>query len=175
MKKTLLLSMLMAFIAFNCISQELTAKEKANDMAKNVFSKSKHMKKEVNGVVVEKKKVIESTPVATTDLSFYQGNYWYHDLSYKMEIRLAADNSLLATLSIPGKPDVQLKNLVVKDAYFSAIKISDDGSQERWEGAFINKSDDGNIEFGLGIKLSNPIQLSGGLHLTKAFFKKVSP
>ncbi len=64
MKKILFLYVLIAFISSNCMSQELTAKEKAEDLAKNVFSKSKHAKKEKYGVVKEKTKVIESTPVA---------------------------------------------------------------------------------------------------------------
>ncbi len=44
-----------------------------------------------------------------------------------------------------------------------------------WEGVFINKNDNGNVEFGLGIKLSKPIQLTEGLKITKIFLKKVSP
>jgi hypothetical protein len=175
MKKIFLLHAFIGLVALHTEAQDLSTKEKADNLAKNVFSKSKHSKKEVGGVVVEKNKVIESTPVATTDLGFYAGNYWYHDLSYKIEIRVAADKSLMATLSVPGKPEVQLKNLVVQDAYFTAVRPLEDGSQETWEGVFINKSDDGNIEFGLGIKPSNPVQLTGGLQLTKFFFKKVSP
>ena len=174
MKKILFLYVLIAFISSNCMSQELTAKEKAEDLAKNVFSKSKHAKKEKYGVVKEKTKVIESTPVVKTNLDFYAGNYWYQDFNYKMEIRLDATKNLMATLSIPNKSDIQLKNVSVTDAYFTAIKQNENGAEEKWEGVFINKSDNGNTEFGLGIKLPNPLPVADGVQTTKIFFKKVS-
>ncbi len=175
MKKKLFLYVLIAFISSNCMSQDLTAKEKAEDLAKNVFSKSKHEKKEKYGVVKEKTKIVESTPVATEDPGFYAGNYWYQDFNYKMEIRLDLNKNLIATLSIPNKPDVQLKNVSVTDAYFMGIKQNKDGTEEKWEGVFINKSDNGNTEFGLGIRLQNPLPIADGVQTTKVFFKKVSP
>ena len=175
MKKILFLYVLIAFISSNCMSQELTAKEKAEDLAKNVFSKSKHAKKEKYGVVKEKTKVVESTPVVKTNLDFYAGNYWYQDFNYKLEIRLDANKNLIATLSIPNKPDVQLKNVSVTDAYFTGIKQNEDGTEEKWEGVFINKFDNGNTEFGLGIKLAKALPIPDGVQTTKVFFKKVSP
>ncbi len=175
MKKILFLYVLISFLSSNCISQELSAKEKAEHLAKNVFSKSKHAKKEKYGVVREKTKVVESTPVAKDDPVFYAGNYWYQDFNYKMEIRLDANKNLIATLSIPNKPDLQLTNVSVTDAYFTAIKQNEDGGEEKWEGVFINKSDNGNTEFGLGVRLPNALPIAGGVQTTKVFFKKVSP
>ncbi len=175
MKKILFLYVLIAFISSNCMSQELTAKEKGEDLAKNVFSKSKHAKKEKYGVVKEKTKVVESTPFVKSNVEYYAGNYWYHDFNYKMEIRLDVNKNLMATLSIPNKPDVQLKKVSVTDAYFMGIKQNEDGTEEKWEGVFINKSDNGNTEFGLGIKLQNPLPIADGVQTTKIFFKKVSP
>ncbi len=92
-----------------------------------------------------------------------------------MEIRLDASKNLIATLSLPNKPAVQLKNVSVNDAYFKAIKQNEDGTEENWEGVFINKRDNGNTEFGLGIKLQNPLPIADGVQTTKIFFKKVSP
>jgi hypothetical protein len=175
MKKVILLYVLMAFIANNCISQELKAKEKAEDMAKNVFSKTKYKKKEKDGTITEVNVKIESTPVAKDNLEFYAGNYWYKDLDYKMEIRVDANKNLMTTLSIPDKPEVQLKNVSVTDAYFSGVKQNEDSTEETWEGVFINRSDNGNTEFGLGIKLEKPLQLTEYMAITRIFFKKVSP
>jgi len=175
MKKVILLYVLVAFIANNCISQELTAKEKAEDMAKNVFSKSKYKKKVKDGILTEVNIKIESTPVAKDNLQYYAGNYWYKDLGYKMEIRLDANKNLMATLSIPDKPEVQLKNVSVTDAYFSGVKRNKDSTEEIWEGVFINRPDNGNTEFGLGIKLEKPLQLTEYMAITRIFFKKVSP
>ncbi len=175
MKKILFFYVLIAFISSNCMSQELSAREKAEDLAKNVFSKSKHEKKEKYGVVKEKTKIVESTPVATEDPGFYAGNYWYQDFNYKMEIRLDANKNLIATLSIPNKSDVQLKNVSVTDAYFTGIMQTEVGTEEKWEGVFINKSDNGKTEFGLGIKLPVPLPIADGVQTTKVFLKKVSP
>jgi len=156
-------------------TQELSPKEKADDLAKNVFSKTKDKKKEKDGVTTEVHVKIESTPVVKNELSYYEGNYWYKDLKYKMEIRLDANKNLMATLSIPGEPDVQLKKVSVSQAYFSGIRVNKSGAEELWEGVFIDRNDNGNSEFGLGIKLTNPIPLTEGLKIERIFFKKVSP
>ncbi len=81
----------------------------------------------------------------------------------------------MATLSMAGGKDILLKDVSITDAFFHAVKENTDGTKELWEGVFINKSDNGNVEFGLGIKLSRPIQLTEGLRLTRIFLKKVSP
>ena len=49
------------------------------------------------------------------------------------------------------------------------------GEEELWEGVFIDRNDNGNAEFGLGIKLGKPISLTEGLKIERIFFKKVSP
>ncbi len=86
-----------------------------------------------------------------------------------------ANKNLMTTLSIPDKPEVQLKNVSVTDAYFSGVKRNEDSTEETWEGVFINRSDNGNTEFGLGIKLEKPLQLTEYMAITRIFFKKVSP
>jgi hypothetical protein len=174
MKKLLLLQLLILFIAANAISQNLTPKEKAESLAKEEFSKSKYKKKEKYGVVKEMKKEIISTPVVKKDVSFYNGNYVYKDLDYKIEIRTDKNKKPMATLKIADGKDVLLKDVSITDAFFHAVKQNADGTEELWEGAFINKNDDGNVEFGLGIKLANPIRLTEGLNVTKIFLKKVS-
>ncbi|MVM33911.1 hypothetical protein GO755_27995 [Spirosoma sp. HMF4905] len=159
-----------------CIhAQQRSAENHAIDIAKNDFSKTKFMRKEKFGVVKEKHKVIESTPVVERNPEFYSGNYWYESLQYKLEIRTDEQHKLMATLSIPGQPDIRLKNVTVTDAYFIGFKPNQDGTEEKWEGVFINKTDDSHTTFGLGIKLATPIALTQGLKITKLFFAKVSP
>jgi hypothetical protein len=174
MKKIFLTQVLFVFISTTCISQELTSKERAEAIAKNDFSKTKHKKKEKYGVVKEMNRVIESTPVINNDLSFYEGNYVYPDMDYKIEIRKDAQNKMMATLNVGDSPAVILKDVNIKDAFFQAVTKNANGAMEFWEGVFINKNDDGNVEFGLGIKLANPIRLTEGLSITKIFLKKVS-
>jgi len=175
MKKSIIILLSIGIYSTSGLGQELSSKEKAEDLAKNVFSKTKDKVKEKNGVKTEVHVKIESTPVIKNDLSSYEGNYWYQDLKYKLEIRLDAGKNLMATLSIPGEPDVQLKKVSVNQAYFSAIRVNKNGAEELWEGVFIDRNDNGNSEFGLGIKLANPIPLTEGLKIERIFFKKVSP
>ena len=175
MKKLFVILLSVGVVSAPGFSQELSSKEKADDLAKNVFSKTKDKKKEKNGVTTEVHIKILSTPVTKDDLSYYEGNYWYQDLKYKLEIRLDADKKLIATLSVPGEPDVQLKKVWVDHAYFSGVRVHKNGEEEMWEGVFIDRNDNGNTEFGLGIKLANPISLTEGLKIPNIFFKKVSP
>jgi hypothetical protein len=171
--KVLSLTLLAIILSFCAFCQDISAKERADYLAKNEFSKAKYMKKERYGVGKELNKVIVSTPVVNNDLSFYQGNYISNDLDYGLEIRQDAQQQMMATLT-QGALRTPLKNVIIKDAYFSAIKINADGTEEKWEGAFINKNDNDVIDFGLGIKLPNPVHKEG-LQITKIFFKKVSP
>jgi len=175
MKKTLIILLSIGVFSTSGFAQELSSKEKANDLAKNVFSKTKDKKKEKDGVTTEVHSKIESTPVVKEDLGYYEGNYWYKDLKYKLEIRRDVNKNLMATLSMPGEPDVQLKKVSVNQAYFSGVRITKNGEEELWEGVFIDRNDNGNSEFGLGIKLANPIPLTEGLKIPSIFFKKVSP
>ena len=175
MKKIILIQILLVFISANTIGQNLSAKEKAEALAKDEFSKTKYKKKEKYGVVKEMKRVVESTPVVKENASFYNGNYVYQDLNYKIEVRTDKQGKPMATLSIDNGPNILLKEVSITDAFFHAVKQNADGTKELWEGVFINKSDDGNIEYGLGIKLANPIQITGGLKMTRIFLKKVSP
>ena len=175
MKKLTVILFSIGLIPAFGFGQELSPKEKADALAKNVFSKTKDKKKEKNGLTTEVHVTIESTPVIKGDLSYYEGNYWYQDLKYKLEIRLDANKNLMATLSIPGEPDVQLKKVSLTDAFFSGIRVTKNGGEELWEGVFIDRTENSSTEFGLGIKPANPIPLTEGLSITRIFFKKVSP
>ncbi|MGI8580635.1 MAG: hypothetical protein ACR2KX_00435 [Chitinophagaceae bacterium] len=175
MKKTLIVCVLFFSISINAKSQAHSSKELAEFLAKTEFSKSKDKKVEKYGVVKEMKKVVVSTPIIKNDVSYYNGNYVYKDLQYKVEIRTDENKKPMATLKIANGQDILLKNVSITDALFHAVKQNADGTQEIWEGVFINKNDSGSIEFGLGIKLSKPIQLTEGLKITRIFLKKVSP
>lgn len=173
MKKLFALTFIILGLLPTLSAQDMSAKDKADALAKNEFSKAKHEKKEKYGVAKEKNKVILSTPVINNNPSFYQGNYVVQGLNYQLEIRQDPQNVWLVTLTMDNDKTV-LKNVVINDAYFTATKTGKDGTEEVWEGAFINKSDDGVVDFGLGIKLSTPVRFQS-INMTKLFFKKVSP
>lgn len=173
MKKQLSFTVLLTAYALCAWCQDGTAKEKAETLARNEFSKEEHKKVEKYGVAKEKHKAILSTPVVNNDPSFYQGNYWVQGFNHQLEIRQDPQGQWLATLTMNGEKTM-LKNASINDAYFTAIKLANDGTEEAWEGAFINKSDNGVMDFGLGIKLPKPVRFES-VNITKLFFKKVSP
>jgi hypothetical protein len=175
MKKIISLTIIFLVFAFCASSQDQSPKEKAVRLAQNEFSKTKHKKKEKNGIVVEVHTVIVSIPVIQDDLSFYEGNYVDQDLNYKIEIRKDAQNKLFATLTTNDSVKTVLKNTWIRDAYFTSTKTNAGGLEEPWEGVFINRNENGTTDFGLGIKLSKPIVVAGGLEITRIFLKKVSP
>jgi hypothetical protein len=93
-------------------------------------------------------------------------------LNYKIDIRVSGNKTINATLQPPGKSPVELKNVVLKDAYFRAKAQTEEGEEEIWEGTFISKSDNGVTTFGLGIKPPETT-VQNGLHIDKLFLKKL--
>lgn len=171
-------------ILFLCLSiltgsygyaQSNSPEDKAVAIAKNDFSSDIHTQTEKFGAVKEKHKVIESTPVSGKPLQFYTGNYVFNEIQYELEIRLDAKNNPMVTLTAPDQPVRHLKNVTISDAYFVGFMPNGDGSEEKWEGVFINKSHAGNTTFGLGIKVSTAIPIADSIQLNKLFFKKVTP
>jgi hypothetical protein len=156
-------------------AQAISPKDQAIDIAKNDFSSNISMRKEKYGVVREKHKVIESTLVVANTLQFYTGNYIFEEIQYQLEIRLDEQNNPIVTLSAPNQPGIHMKNVTIADAYFVGFVPKTDGSDEKWEGVFINKSHDNNTTFGLGIKLPTAIPLGDSIELSKLFFRKVLP
>ena len=169
--------LLLLFIVCFCstaMSQE-SSKEKAEDLAKNEFSKTKQKQKATGGVVKEKTRMVESTPVIETNPAFYQGHYVNKDCNYEVEIRSDENNNVIATLTQGEGPEKQLRSVSIHDAFFAASTEGENGKVDFWEGVFINKNTDGTIEFGLGLLLPKAIELTPGLRVTKLFLKKVSP
>lgn len=175
MKKIMFIQILLAALSVSCLAQELSPREKAEDLAKNAFSKTKDKIKTKNGQRTEVHVKIEATPVVKDNITDYAGNYWYQDLQYKIEIRFDAGKKPIATLSIPGEQDVQLKNVSISQAYFSATRQKNNGEEEVWEGVFIRRSGNDKTEYGLGIRLANPVPVTEGLQVSNLFFKQASP
>jgi hypothetical protein len=173
MKKVFLLTVFPFCFFLASWSQDISAKDRAVEIAKNDFSKAKFKEKEKYGVLKEKSKVIESTPVVYNNSSDYQGNYVVQGFNYQLEIRKDPQDKWLVTLTMDNSRTV-LKDVSITGAYFSARKVNSDGSEELWEGAFINKNDDGQIDFGLGIRLADTMRFQS-ININKLFFKKVSP
>ena len=98
MKKTLLL--LFTSLLFNHItfSQELSAKERAETIARENFSKSKYMKKEKFGVTKELNRVVVSTPVIEKNVKDYSGVYKAYGFDHTLTLNIKDAQNIQATL-----------------------------------------------------------------------------
>ncbi len=170
--------LLLSSIFFNQIlfSQQLSPKERAELIARENFSKSKHVRKEKYGIVKEMNKVTVSEPAIRQNINEYSGLYESQDLHYIIELTVTQTMNT-GVLKIPGKENniyqtFSLKNIYIRDAYFKAILVHTVGSEEQLEGVCINKNDNGVIDFGVGLLLEKTITMDG-LNIDKLFFKKV--
>jgi hypothetical protein len=157
-------------------AQKSGAKERAAYLAREYFSKSKHKEKEKYGVTKVVDRVIVSTP-AIKSINDYVGFYKVMDLGYELQIKINKSNNIEAILSHIDKNDnIQsttiLKDVMISDALFTAVKVNYNGDTDNLEGAFINKNDNGSIDFGLGIKFENSSS-PNGLYINKLFFKRI--
>ncbi|PSR56723.1 hypothetical protein AHMF7605_26125 [Adhaeribacter arboris] len=158
----------------DAISQDLSPKEKAAFFASNTFSKSKYKREEKYGIVKEKSRVIQSTPVISNDLSVYLGHYVDENRGTRLELIRDMGDNFRAILSYPDSRKVTSDLVQIQDAYFNATLKKHNGQEEVWEGAFIHKKDNGTTVFGLGIVLPNSIKI-GDLTTDQFFFKKIVP
>jgi hypothetical protein len=172
-----ILIVLFTSLLFNHItfSQELNAKERAEFIARENFSKSKHLKKEKYGITKELNRVIVSTPVIKKNVQDYSGVYKANGFDQTLTLRADDAQKIQATLTTNGtnKSAIQLGNITIKDALFKAIQVNADGTTTPLEGVFINKNDNGQTEFGLGINLVKNITKNDAPLIDKMFFKKV--
>lgn len=128
------------------------------------------------GVVKELSRAIVSVPVIKQNKHEYAGLYEAQDFENTLEL-VINENAIEAVLQKVdndslSSPFYQLNNIVINDALFKATMILKDGREELVEGVFINKNDNGIVDFRLGIKLGKSITRNG-LHIDKIFFKKM--
>ena len=146
------------------------------------FSKSKHVVREKRGVRKEKYRDVKTVPVVRADPAAYSGTYEDPDLGLSLQIRAFSDGRVEGTGYDPldGESGVKqrftLRNARIDGALFTGAKVYANGSQEPFEGVFINRTsrdnpdDTGTTEFGLGV-IGKPIRFSG--FTTNRFFYRL--
>lgn len=178
MKKTLFLFIAALSIGYFSSAQQMQAKERAEFIAKEDFSKSKYKKVEKFGVTKEKSKVIISTPVIKENVKEYSGHYKVDAPDYIITLNIEDEKNIKGSIKEAdgnnGYQTFELKNLIIQDALFKAEKINPDGSETPLEGVFIDKNNNGIVDFGLGLKLSKSITIANAIETNKLFFKKVN-
>jgi hypothetical protein len=163
--------------ASNVAGKQTDARRRARELADS-FSKSKHEIKEKRGVRVEKFKEVRSEPAMRQNAADYSGEY-EADFQYPLSIRVAPGGLVEASGYEPaphGARRFTLRDARLAGALLTATKVYDDGSTEKFEAVFINRternspSDAGFTEFGLGVVFETP-KPADGLQLERLFYR----
>jgi len=145
------------------------------------FSKSKHVVKEKRGVRMEKYKRVESEPVVKPNPQDYSGIYEMPEMAFAIQLRVARDGSVEGTGYEPIGPDMSvrrsftLRNGRIDGALLTATQVYANGTQNRFEGAFMNRTsfdtpaDKGFTVFGLGVVGRDVIV--GGSTINRFFYE----
>ena len=135
------------------------------------FSKQKHVVASKHGVRREKYKDVRSEPVVRQDVSAYAGVY-AADLGDVIELAIGTDGKIQGTGrdAEPSSRAFVLENARIDGAVLTATKRYRDGTSERFEGVFLNRTersaptDPGTTMFGLGVVLPTPREFQGNTY-----------
>jgi hypothetical protein len=145
------------------------------------FNKSKHVVKEKRGVRKEKYLEVRSAPALKANPADYSGAYEAADARFSLKLRVDASGKVEGTGYDPLNDDAAvsrsftLRNGRISGALVTATKVYGDGSSERFEGVFINKTvfesptDKGVTTFGLGV-VGKQFQIDGST-IDKLFYE----
>lgn len=145
------------------------------------FNKSKHVSKEKRGVRKEKYLEVRSAPAVKANPADYSGAYEAADGRFSLKLRVDASGKVEGDGYEPLNDDAAvskrftLRNGRVSGALLTATKVYGDGSAERFEGVFINKTvfesptDKGVTAFGLGV-VGKQFQIDGNT-IDKLFYE----
>jgi hypothetical protein len=163
--------------ASNVAGKQTDARRRARELADS-FSKSKHEIKEKRGVRVEKFKEVRSEPAMRQNAADYSGEY-EADSQYPLSIRVAPGGLVEASGYEPapsGARRFTLRGARLAGALLTATKVYDDGSTEKFEAVFINRTernrpdDPGTTEFGLGV-VYDPPKVEEGYTMGRLFYR----
>lgn len=172
MKKILIsLFLLMTLLAAKTYSQ--SAREKANALAAE-FNKEKNKEKQKNGVTAEKHEVIEAKPDVRDNIASYAGKYELNGAGDRIVFRYLNNKWEADYIQLQENKEVKkaiLKNIKIESALLTATIQYTDGKTAAVEGVFINRFKNGEKIPGLGVR--EVLDLSNGLLMDKAFYKRV--
>ena len=167
-------------IPSNIISQELNSERRTQEIIAS-FNKQKNANKEKYGVSKEKYKRVQSESVTRPDIRDYAGVYEVPHLGYAINIEVGSDGKVEETGYEPASGAAQpargfrLADTTIVGALLTATKIYEDGTTEKFEGVFINRTefnsptDSGISAFGLGV-VGKPVEFAG-LTFDKLFYQ----
>jgi len=164
-----------ALIALTCLlvcpaiatSQQSTGASRAQQIAA-AFTKHKAVVGVKRGVTREKYKDVRAEPRVAQNVSEYAGRY-VSDLGWWIEIRVGPGGQIRGMGDEAGQPcdTFELTNATIDGALLTATKVCRDGTVERLEAVFMNRTDrvsptdPGTTMFGLGVMLAPPREVAG--------------
>jgi hypothetical protein len=151
------------------VAQQTRAQELAT-----AFNKHKQVTKEKHGVRMTKYKDVRSEPAVKQNIADYSGVYEVSELGYVLNIQAGNNGSVQASGNDKGRT-FRLENARIEGALLTASKVYQDGTTEKFEGVFLNRTDrtsptdPGVTIFGLGVVLNTPFE-TNGLTYEKLFY-----
>ena len=169
--RTLVVIGLLIGACVGAVAQQPYSQTKAQAMAAT-FNKHKNVVKEKHGVRMEKYKDVRAEPVVKQKASDYAGVYEVHDLGFLINIQVSNDGGVQANGYEQGRSRAfKLENAKIEGALLTASKVYEDGTTDRFEGVFLNRTSRNSptapavTTFGLGVSLSTPVEINGVTYL----------
>ena len=128
------------------------------------FNKDKHKVKEKRGARLEVFLEVRGEPAVRADAALYSGAY-ESEPDFPLELRVSADGAAEGRGAEPGSGGARrftLRGARVSGALLTGTKVYGDGTTERIEGVFINRTERhspgeaGVKTFGLGVVFETP-------------------
>ena len=171
--RTFVAIVLLIACGVSAIAQQLSTQTRAQELAA-AFNKQKHVVKEKYGVRREKYKDVRSEPAIKQNIADYSGVYEMSELGYVINIQVGSDGRVQANGNDKGRA-FRLENARIEGALLIASKVYQDGTTEKFEGVFLNRTDrnsptdPGVTIFGLGVVLNTHFEING-LTYEKLFY-----
>jgi hypothetical protein len=168
----------LSLMPLNVVAQGADAQKKIQELLASL-NRKEHKIVDRRGVKAEKYLEIRSEPVVKSDVRDYSGRYLVTDIGYSLDIRMAGDGRVEGSgseRSRAGERKFVLKNGKIEGPLLTADKVFEDGSADRFEGVFINRTtlnspDAGGVSaFGIGT-LSRPVETNDGASRNKLFYR----
>ena len=170
----------LCFVVSNAPAQQLNPQQRAQGIAAS-FNKTKHKIKEKRGFREESFTEVRNQPVVRQDVRDYSGTYVAIGLGCAINIEVNSNGRVVGNGSEPGAEKIRkftLKDAKIEGALLLGTKVYEDGTLEKFEGAFINRTqrnsptDNGVATFGLGVLYDPPkVENDYGFTLTKLFYE----
>lgn len=164
--------------AVNVASQQVSSEARAQAIAQS-FNKQKHVVKAKLGVSKEKFKDVRCEPLVKHNAADYAGTYEMEDLGFVINLQVGNDGRVQAGGYEQGEQQsrtFRLENAKIDGALLTGSKVYQDGTTEKFEGAFMTRSvreapaAAAVTTFGLGVVLATPVEVNGNTY-DKLFFR----